>query len=329
VRQAGPRRNCATWSLLPLFGEIAARSPSIPCGPRRDSPRALQRSPRCWRRDRGRPRPPPHGSSPRRPPSAAVTGRRLTAMSVLGDSPAGRRQGQRSGKASAAARLRRVHGVPTTCSRTRVLPRTAMQRWALLRAVGTQPTETRLTAADPRRLWGHPRSSTARRAALRAPARCLVAAAVPASGVPRRQRSGRPRRKAAARALLRRHRRLPARHARRVVPASSTCTTAAKDTEKLVSLDGPAREVVAHMARCRSIPDAQVVRVEPRTFRKRVSLAVGPSSRSRSPGVLRFQASLERSASGATSPDVVAFRAEATASATATASGPTRPPGCC
>ena len=50
--------------------------------------------------------------------------------------------------------------------------------------------------------------------------------------------------------------------------ASSTCSTAASEFEKLVNLDGPAREVIRSNGEVRCYyPDAKVVRVEPRTFR--------------------------------------------------------------
>jgi sigma-E factor negative regulatory protein RseB len=79
-----------------------------------------------------------------------------------------------------------------------------------------------------------------------------------------------------------------------------------KESEKLVSLDGPAREVVRNMGQVRSYyPDAMIVRVEPRTFRN-----VFPSlSTEQQKSLTQFYdfRVLERERVGGHMADVVAF----------------------
>jgi sigma-E factor negative regulatory protein RseB len=79
-----------------------------------------------------------------------------------------------------------------------------------------------------------------------------------------------------------------------------------KEYEKLVSLDGPAREVVRNMGQVRSYyPDAMIVRVEPRTFRN-----VFPSlSTEQQKSLTQFYdfRAVERERVGGHMADVVAF----------------------
>jgi len=79
-----------------------------------------------------------------------------------------------------------------------------------------------------------------------------------------------------------------------------------KETEKLVSLDGPAREVIRNMGEVRTyFPDAQVVRVEPRTFRNAFPSVSSEQQKSLAQ-FYDFRA-LERERVGGHIADVVAF----------------------
>ena len=70
-----------------------------------------------------------------------------------------------------------------------------------------------------------------------------------------------------AHAQLHRHDRLPARRPRRDVAARPS-ERRRQEFEKLVNLDGPAREVIRSQGEVRCYyPDAKIVRIEPRTFR--------------------------------------------------------------
>jgi hypothetical protein len=96
-----------------------------------------------------------------------------------------------------------------------------------------------------------------------------------------------------------------------------------QESEKLLSLDGPAREIVRSATEVRYyFPDAKVVRIEPRTIRN-VFPSLSPEQTAKPRAVLRVQAHPRRDASRAASPR---WRrsSRATACATRIASGPMR-----
>ena len=90
----------------------------------------------------------------------------------------------------------------------------------------------------------------------------------------------------------------PHRH----LPPRRTCTRTARSAEKLLSLDGPAREIVRTSSEVRYyFPDAKVVRFEPRTFRNAFP-SLSPEQHRQPRAVLRLQVAPRASASPAARP---------------------------